>query len=201
MRHLIVILTFSFFLFAFIGCQTENKPPANEAAPPPEVSQDRPQAVKQTVPEQREQLSAQEKSDRLAELATDVPNVKGATAVVAGPYAVVGIDVDPTLDRSRVGTLKYTVAQALKDDPHGANAIVTADTDLVQRIREVNEDLRQGRPIQGIVEELADIAGRISPQPSREVEREEQPPTQTEQQRQNQTPTPKQPRQDRPSQH
>ena len=201
MRHPIVILTFSFILFALIGCQTENNPPANEAAPPPEVSQEKPQAVKQTAPEQRERLSAQEKSDRLADLATDVPNVKGATAVVAGPYAVVGIDVDPTLDRSRVGTLKYTVAQALKDDPHGANAIVTADTDLVQRIREVNEDLRQGRPIQGIVEELADIAGRISPQPSRQVEREEQPPTQTEQQRQNQTPTPKQPRQDRPSQH
>ena len=109
--------------------------------------------------------------------------------------------MEQTLDRSRVGTLKYAVAQALKEDPQGANALVTADTDIVQRLREMNGDLRRGRPIQGITEELADIAGRIVPQPSREVEQEEQPPTQSEQERQNQTPNSKPPRDDRPKQH
>lgn len=188
-------------LLLLFGCQPANKPPANEAAPPPEVNQNKPQTVKQTSPSQRENLTAQERANHLAALATEVPNVKGATAVVAGRYTVVGIDVEQTLDRSRVGTLKYAVAQALKEDPQGANALVTADTDIVQRLREMNEDLRRGRPIQGITEELADIAGRIVPQPSREVEQEEQPPTQSEQERQNQTPNSKPPRDDRPKQH
>lgn len=192
MRHM--IMTVVCVCSLLVGCQPANKPPANEAAPPPDLNQNRPETVKQTAPNQRERMSAQEKADHLAALATDVPNVEGATAVVAGRYAVVGIDVDRTLDRSRVGTLKYSVAQALKEDPHGANALVTADTDMVQRLREMNEDMREGRPIRGIAEELADIAGRIMPQPSREVEREEQPPTKMDQERENQTPHPKSPR-------
>lgn len=183
-RALVALCACSILLF---GCQATNQPPANEAAPSPNVmNKERPQ-VKQTVPEKRQNLSPEERANRLSKLATDVPNVKGATAVVAGRYTVVGIDVDPTLDRSRVGTIKYTVAQALKEDPYGANALVTADTDIVQRLREMREDMRKGRPIRGIVEELADIAGRIIPQPSQQVEQQEQPPTQIEQEEQNQT--------------
>lgn len=197
MSRMIVVIC---FIVLMLGCQTANTPPANEAAPPPQVQSNKPPTVEQTTPTQRKSLSPQEKADHLAELATDVPNVKRATTVVAGRYSVVGIDVDQTLDRSRVGTLKYTVAQALKKDPHGANALVTADVDIVQRLREMNEDIRQGRPVKGIVEELADIAGRIAPQPSRQVEREEQPPTQTEQERQNQTPQAKEPRDAKPKQ-
>jgi YhcN/YlaJ family sporulation lipoprotein len=104
------------------------------------------------------------KADHLVQLATRVKGVKGATAVVVNKVAVVGIDVDDKLERSRVGTIKYSVAESLKEDPLGATALVTADPDLVQRIREMNEDIRKGRPIAGIAEELADITGRIIPQ-------------------------------------
>lgn len=198
-RSMIAALTVSLLLF---GCQAANKPPANEAAPTPQQVKNEPdQRAEQTAPRQEANRSAQEKADHLAKLATDTPNVTRATAVVAGRYAIVGIDVDSTLDRSRVGTLKYTVAQALKEDPDGANALVTADTDLTQRLREVSEDARQGRPMSGILEELADIAGRIVPQPSNQVEQQEQPPTQTDQEKMNQTPGSKKPRQDKPKQH
>lgn len=184
-RTLVVFCACSLVLF---GCQAANKPPANEAAPSPNVMNKSKPHVQQTAPEKRKNLSAQQRADRLSKLATNVPNVKGATTVVAGNYTVVGIDVESTLDRSRVGTLKYTVAQALKEDPHGANALVTADTDIVQRLREMRNDMRQGRPVRGFVEELADIAGRIAPQPSQQIEQEEQPPDQMEQNEQNQTP-------------
>ncbi len=52
--------------------------------------------------------------DHLERLATGIPQVKGANCVRVGNYAVVGIDVIPELDRSKVGTVKYAVAQALK---------------------------------------------------------------------------------------
>jgi len=97
-------------------------------------------------------------------LASSIPDVKDATAVVAGNYAVVGIDVDKDLDRSRVGTIKYSVAEALKDDPLGANAVVVADPDIVERLRVMRQDIQKGKPIKGVMNELAGIVGRLMPQ-------------------------------------
>lgn len=113
---------------------------------------------------------AQKTADRMTKLATSINGVKQATAVVVGNYTLVGIDVDPTIDRNRVGTIKYSVAQALKDDPQGKNALVTADTDIMHRLRELNKKIAQGHPIAGLTDEIADIAARIVPQPSQGVQ-------------------------------
>ncbi|ULT58449.1 YhcN/YlaJ family sporulation lipoprotein [Neobacillus drentensis] len=108
--------------------------------------------------------SGQEISKRLVELATSIPNVSDATAVVLGKYAIVGIDVDAKIDRSQVGSIKYSVAESLRKDPYGAKAIVVADADTNQRLREIQADIKKGRPIRGIMEELADVAGRLIPE-------------------------------------
>ena len=124
------------------ACSQKNEPPADNASPSPNQP---PQTVKvrQTAPnEKKDQSSAV--ANRLVTIAQNVPNVKGASAIVLGKYTIVGVDLDPTLDRGRTGTIKYTVAQALKEDPQGANALVTADPDITQRIRELNEDLQNG---------------------------------------------------------
>ncbi len=49
--------------------------------------------------------TGQQISKRLVTLATSIPNVNDATAVVIGKYAIVGIDVDSKLERSQVGRL------------------------------------------------------------------------------------------------
>ncbi len=168
-------------IILFLGaCSQQNEPPADKASP-----KDTPQTVrvKQTAPEQRKNQSAQAVANRLVQIAKNVPNVKDASAIVLGPYTIVGINLDPTLDRGRTGTIKYTVAQALHEDPQGAHAFVTADPDLVQRVRELNEDLQNGKPVKGIMDELAEIAARIVPQPSRETEKKERKPTRTDQER------------------
>ena len=185
MRALTLIFLAAVWL---LGCQPANKPPANESAPSPNTTQKI--RVDQTAPESRRTDRNQAVAERMVRIATSIPQVKSATAVVAGRYTIVGIDVDPTLDRGRVGTLKYSVAQALHEDPQGKNALVTADVDLVQRLRELADDMRAGRPAAGIAEELAEIAARIMPQPSKEVPRQEQPPTRLDQERLNQTPNP-----------
>lgn len=120
-----------------------------------------------------ENKSAQEIAERLTQLATRVDQVNDATAVVVGKYAVVGIDIDANLDRSKVGSIKYSVAEALKDDPMGANAIVTADIDTYHRLQQMAEEIRNGRPLAGVMEELADIVGRLMPQVPREVKQQE----------------------------
>ncbi|CAH0119584.1 YhcN/YlaJ family sporulation lipoprotein [Paenibacillus sp. MSJ-34] len=100
----------------------------------------------------------------LERLATSIPGVRGANCVILGNTAVVGIDVNEKMERSRVGTIKYSVAEAFRKDPYGMNAVVTADVDLRERIREVGLDIQNGKPIAGILNELADIVGRIVPQ-------------------------------------
>src|SRR5699024_1012674 len=68
-----------------------------------------------------------ELASHLAKIASQVPNVSAASALVIGPYAIVMIDVDSKLDRARVGTIKYSVSEALQHDPDGKDAIIIAD--------------------------------------------------------------------------
>lgn len=113
----------------------------------------------------------------LETLAKSVPGVKDARCVVIGNTAVVGIDVDEKLDRARVGTIKYSVAEAFRKDPYGIDAFVTADMDLNERIREIRADIEAGHPVAGFAEELADIIGRIMPQLPRDIELRDPPET------------------------
>lgn len=120
--------------------------------------------VKNSYIDNVDRKTGQEISKRLVKLATSIPNVKDATAVVIGRYAIVGIDVNAKIDRSQVGSIKYTVAESLKKDPYGAKAVVVADADTTQRLKEIQADINKGRPVHGIMEELADVAGRLMPE-------------------------------------
>lgn len=103
-------------------------------------------------------------AQHLVNVANSVPDVNDATAIVIGQYAIVGIDVNKDLDRSRVGTIKYTVSEALKNDPYNINAIVTADADITERIRKVQQHMQNGRPVEGVLEELGEIVNRLMPE-------------------------------------
>ncbi|MDR0268953.1 YhcN/YlaJ family sporulation lipoprotein [Paenibacillus sp.] len=107
--------------------------------------------------------------DHLEALAQRVAGVNKAHAVVFGNTAVVGIDVDGKLTRSRVGNIKYSVAEALRKDPRGKNTLVTADMDLSHRIAEIGTHIQKGQPVSGFASELADIVGRIIPQLPKDV--------------------------------
>ncbi|OCA87023.1 YhcN/YlaJ family sporulation lipoprotein [Pseudobacillus wudalianchiensis] len=120
--------------------------------------------VNNSEPNNRERISMREASRRLAATARTMPGVNDATAVAWGRYAIVGIDVDADLDRSEVGSIKYTVAEGLKHQPYGAESIVVADPDLYARLKEVGQDIENGRPLQGLANELADITGRAMPE-------------------------------------
>jgi YhcN/YlaJ family sporulation lipoprotein len=113
--------------------------------------------------------------NHLEALAERVPGVKKAHCVVMNNTAVVGIDVEGSLPRSRVGTIKYSVAEALRTDPRGMKSLVTADLDISNRIAEIGDHIRQGHPISGFAAELADIVGRIIPQLPKDVKSRQNP--------------------------
>ncbi|WP_243735200.1 YhcN/YlaJ family sporulation lipoprotein [Paenibacillus turpanensis] len=164
---------------ALAGCSRNE---TNDASPPQSenykvnTEQTAPNRIKQQMP-----ANPQEVTERLERLAASVPQVKSANCVVMGNTAVVGIDIEGTADRSRVGTIKYSVAEALRKDPYGVNAIVTADMDLADRIREIREDIANGKPFSGLANEMADIIGRIIPQLPQDVAPEYDPPAMQQQ--------------------
>ncbi|MEW4426975.1 MULTISPECIES: YhcN/YlaJ family sporulation lipoprotein [Paenibacillus] len=114
-------------------------------------------------------MTNENRINHLKALAKQVEGVKEASCVILGNTAVVGIDVDGELERARVGTIKYSVAEALRKDPEGIDSIVTADADVTERIKEIGEHIRQGHPISGFASELADMVGRIIPQLPKDV--------------------------------
>ncbi|MCM3441243.1 YhcN/YlaJ family sporulation lipoprotein [Metabacillus halosaccharovorans] len=171
MKFLLTIL----LILTLAGCTV------NQGAPKTDQEKDNgsePINVKNSVEEHVDRKSGQEISKHLVDLANEIPEVNDATAVVLGPYAVVGIDVNSKLDRNKVETIKYTVAESLMHDPYGARAIVIADADTNVRLREMANDIQEGRPIVGILDELAAIVGRIVPEiPSEILDNQEKQPT------------------------
>ncbi|QUL53600.1 YhcN/YlaJ family sporulation lipoprotein [Paenibacillus tritici] len=108
--------------------------------------------------------------DHFEQLAKRVPGVKGVHCVVMNNLAVVGIDVDGALTRSRVGSVKYSVAEAIRKDPRGVRVLVTADMDLSSRLAEMGKHIAKGNPVSGFASEMADIIGRIIPQLPEDIE-------------------------------
>ncbi|WP_087973057.1 YhcN/YlaJ family sporulation lipoprotein [Oceanobacillus rekensis] len=153
------IILMSVILFLAACGQEEETPLAEE-----EQSSDRIVQVKNSDPAEIEDLDNNQIATHLANIATEIPNVNDAQAIVAGTYTVVAIDVDKDLDRSRVGTIKYSVSEALYHDPYGKTAVVVADPDVMERIRSMSDKISQGHPIQGVVDELAAIVGRFMPE-------------------------------------
>ncbi|MDR7236144.1 YhcN/YlaJ family sporulation lipoprotein [Neobacillus drentensis] len=153
MKKALIITTLCLMI---AGCNTKNDLTNN--------GNDNYVKVKNSYIKNVDRKSGQQISKRLVTLATSIPNVKDATAVVLGKYAIVGIDVNSKIDRSQVGSIKYSVAESLKKDPYGAKAVVVADADTTQRLKEIQADINKGRPVQGIMEELADVAGRLMPE-------------------------------------
>ncbi|MGE7760799.1 YhcN/YlaJ family sporulation lipoprotein [Peribacillus sp. NPDC097895] len=141
------------------GCSMNNK---NEAAE--DNAKNNITKVNNSTIKEADRNTGQQTATRLTGLAKSIPEVNDATAVVLGKYAIVGIDIDQDIERSQVGTIKYSVGEALKHDPNGANAMIVADPDLNERIREVAKDIKDGKPVRGILNELADITSRVIPE-------------------------------------
>lgn len=153
-----MILIQTVILLSACGIQNNARNEANE------LPGNRPIHVKNSAQEPVNREDGQAISRRLVKITESVPGVNDATAVVLGRLAVVGIDVKDNLERGKVESIKYSVAEALQNDPYGANAAVVADPDTVNRLRAMGREIQAGRPVKGILDELAAIVGRVLPE-------------------------------------
>jgi len=146
-------ITITTILLMFSACTNKNvRQEVNEA----------PMEIEQTT----NQMTYETNNDianHLATIAQEVPDVLQAVAIVAGPYAVVGINIDDTTERQRVGTIKYSVSEALRNDPYGKTAVVIADADMMERLRQMRKRMNDGEPIAGVIDELSAVVARYMP--------------------------------------
>jgi YhcN/YlaJ family sporulation lipoprotein len=166
MRLFVFVCSILMLLSVLVGCNQSSR---NGATPAPANEMNQQVQVKQTAPQKKEIVNSQNVADHLEQIATSIPQVESAKCVVMGNTAVVGINLPADMDRAKVGTTKLSVAEALKKDPYGVDAIVTADMDLAARISKIREEIRIGRPVSGFAEEMSEIIGRIIPQLPRDV--------------------------------
>lgn len=146
---LIGLLAFSLF-----GC-TNTQVPRQQADPNVEVEQSSFRSDKI--------MNNKDVADHLANIASNVPMVTDAASLVAGPFAVVAVDIDETVERQEAGRIKYSVLEAMEHDPYGRSAVVIADADVLERLKEMGRSVQEGEPVQGIIEELSTIVGRYVP--------------------------------------
>ncbi|NIK10651.1 YhcN/YlaJ family sporulation lipoprotein [Alkalibacillus almallahensis] len=151
------------FLLALMGmyaCQNEPEMDSIDS----NINEEHIIQVEDSEKPQNRDHTNQEAADRLSQIAAEVEEVEEANALVFGRYTIVGINVTDDLSRSRVGSVKYTVAEALKDDPYGHYAFVVAGGDIVARIQEINRGIREGEAQHVIVNEIANLVGRYIPE-------------------------------------
>ncbi|MGP7818892.1 YhcN/YlaJ family sporulation lipoprotein [Niallia sp. 01092] len=152
------------FMLLLVGCANNGNDHKNHKESQSNQSEQSLMNVKNSNIEEVDRKTGQDIAKRLVTLSTSIPGVNDASAVVLGKYAIVGIDIKSNVDRSEVGSIKYSVAESLKNDPYGAYAMIIADPDVTARLKEMSEDIRNGEPVQGIFNELADMTGRLMPE-------------------------------------
>ncbi|WP_188205666.1 YhcN/YlaJ family sporulation lipoprotein [Alkalibacillus aidingensis] len=161
-KHFNIMMVVILFL---AGCMSQQGQGQNPNRPlDDEIDENHIIQVRDSEIEQNRDHTNGEAAERLAEIAANVQGVEDATALVFGAYTVVGVDVSGELERSRVGTVKYSVAEAIKDDPYGHYAFVIADGDVTDRINEINRGIQQGQGTHSVINEIANLVGRYIPE-------------------------------------
>lgn len=93
--------------------------------------------------------------------------VKGSYAVVLGNVAMVGVDLRDRMDGDQENALKTRISSEVKRQmPTLAEVWVSADPDLVVRIRDLAARISRGEPISGFMDEITQLLQKLQPKSS-----------------------------------
>lgn len=107
-------------------------------------------------------------ADNIAKAVKTVPGIKGASAVISGNNAYVGINIDVSgnIDNTaKVQNLKKQAADMVRKTDNSIKTIyVSADADFVQRLTRISNDIKNGKPVEGFTNELTQLVKRMTPE-------------------------------------
>lgn len=101
---------------------------------------------------------------RIATEVNRIANVSDAMVLVNNNVAYVGIDLNGNVEDATTNAIKDRVITAVKRADNSITQVyVSADVDVVQRLRGYGTDIRGGRPISGFIDEIEEMFRRPIP--------------------------------------
>lgn len=104
------------------------------------------------------------RADDIAAACEQVQGVENATAVVTGNTAYIGIDLDDNTVVANQRDIKNEVAQKVRAANNDINTVyVSTEADFMNRLRNIGNGLRTGRPVDAFTTELNELIQRVTP--------------------------------------
>lgn len=147
------------FLFVIVtGCTVPQRPIV-ERRPAPNVTPAPAPRTNQTPINNNQRIE-----ENLAGEIVKINGVKSATVLVNNNTAYVGIDLAQNIESTKTNTLKDEVVNKVKNiEPTITTVYVSADVDVVGRLKGYVRDIRGGKPISGLVNEIEEMFRRPAP--------------------------------------
>ena len=106
----------------------------------------------------------QGRARKIADAAARQRDVKSATCVLTGNTAMIGVQFNKQFKGKMTDAIKADVEKKAKQaDNRITRGVVTADPDMVSRIKGIFKDIGNGKPISGFTDELNEMMNRITP--------------------------------------
>lgn len=105
-----------------------------------------------------------QRADKIAKELTTIKGVKSANVVISEERALVGINLDKNIEGKLTDNIKNEVDKKVKSVDTKIKTVATsADVDIVQRITNVGNGIRQGKPLSEFANEIEEIFRRVMP--------------------------------------
>lgn len=108
--------------------------------------------------------SMMKRSKDLAIKLSELDKVNNANVLITGHTALVGIDIPKDSNDESTKQIKNTVENKVKElDKQIERVVVTADADLITRMKNLGNDIESGKPISGLGQQIEEIVKRVTP--------------------------------------
>lgn len=108
--------------------------------------------------------TARSQAKRIADAIAKERNIDSASCVITGDTALIGVQFEKQYKGELTDAIKKSVEKRVKDiEPDIDNVVVTADPDLLSRIKTIASDIENGKPLSGFTKEIEEIIRRINP--------------------------------------
>ena len=109
--------------------------------------------------------SLHQRAEKIADaVVDDIDAVKDARVIISDKMAYVSVSITETAGADTAKTLKEEVGQVVKKtDTAIEDVYVMEDADTFTRMKEMVDDIADGKPVSGFIEELDNMFTRVMP--------------------------------------
>ena len=109
--------------------------------------------------------SLHQRAEKIADaVVDDIDAVKDARVIISDKMAYVSVSITETAGADTAKTLKEEVGQVVKKtDTAIEDVYVMEDADTFTRMKEMVDDIADGKPVSGFIEELDNMFTRVTP--------------------------------------